>query len=366
MSAKAPLFDRSIFTGLAFVATMPFLCGAQAETAGNLQQAASDRQPALSFDSSWALTLDNDFLVPGPHDQDYTYGINLAYTGHRAERHLTWLHAIHEKLDSRPYIEPTIASAEAYRGAEYGLLGFTPEDGSIAEPNPQDRPYASLIYVASSFESYYPSRGESWRSTLTLGVLGLDLVGDIQRAVHEVLGQQKPQGWSNQISAGGEPTVRLSISRQKLLYNEGTGLEVKTTLLGSAGFITEASSSLSLRAGRIRSPWISFNPELASYGEHSNPADSTDTSEHYFWAGAAVKMRVYNAFLQGQFRESEVSYDYDELNHVILEAWMGYRFSLASGYSFGYFLRGHTSEIRSGNANRSVVWGGIIISKAVG
>jgi len=366
MAAKAPLFDRSNFTGLAFVPMMFFIFAAQAETAGKLYDATTARQPALSFDSTWALTLDNDFLVPGPHDQDYSYGINLAYTGHQAERHLHWLHNIHDKVDSRLYIEPTIASAETYRGVEYGLFGFTPEDTSIAEPNPLDRPYASLIYVTSSSESYYPLRGESWRSTLTLGVLGLDLVGDIQKAVHGVLGQQKPQGWRNQISAGGEPTARLGVSRQKLLYRKGTGLEVKTTLLGSAGFITEASYSLSLRAGRIRSPWISFNPELASYGEHSNPVDSIGTSEHYFWAGAAAKMRLYNAFLQGQFRESKVTYDYDELNHVILEAWMGYRFSLANGYSFSYFLRGHTSEIRVGDGNRSVVWGGIIISKSVG
>ncbi len=37
---------------------------------------------------SWALTLDNDMLVPGTRDQDYTYGLSMAATGTRAHIHI--------------------------------------------------------------------------------------------------------------------------------------------------------------------------------------------------------------------------------------------------------------------------------------
>ena len=42
--------------------------------------------------------------------------------------------------------------------------------------------------------------------------------------------------------------------------------EVKLTVGGSAGYLTEASAAVSMRWGRIRTPWWSFNPELGDYG----------------------------------------------------------------------------------------------------
>jgi hypothetical protein len=86
-------------------------------------------------------------------------------------------------------------------------------------------------------------------------------------------------------------------------------------------------------------------------------------SEHYFWTGISLKARAYNAFLQGQFKDSEVTYDSDELNHGIVEAWVGYTVALAEGYSFTYSIRGHTSELKQGVGDRNVLWGGLQITK---
>ena len=66
-----------------------------------------------------------------------------------------------------------------------------------------------------------------------------------------------------------------------------------------------------------------------------------------------------DVFLQGQFRNTLVSYDSDELNHSIVEAWVGYRVGLSSGYSITYSIRGHTSELKRGIGNRNVVWGSL-------
>jgi hypothetical protein len=148
-----------------------------------------------------------------------------------------------------------------------------------------------------------------------------------------------------------------------MMYKCDSGLEIKATTQGAVGYITEGSWSWSLRAGDIRTPWVSFNPELTSYGEKSIHSQVGRVSEHYFWTGFSLKARAYNSFLQGQLRDSAVTYNSDELNHGIVEAWVGYTIALKEGYSFSYLVRGHTSELKRGVGNRSVIWGGLQITK---
>jgi len=313
--------------------------------------------------ASWAISFDNDILVPGSRDQDYTYGINFTLAGNQAVNQ--WA-SLHKPLG---WIDNLIGlNSQKYQGIkaskiEYGLFGFTPEDITQSEPIQDDRPYASLVYVSSSREHYNRSSQVSWQSTLTLGILGLSIVGDIQGRVHSLYDGDIPMGWDNQISNGGEPTARYSVSRQSLLFKSGSGFELKSTYQGSVGYITEVSWSLSARAGKIHTPWVSFNPELASYAEKSTSGAARKVSEHYVWAGISLKARAYTVFLQGQFKDSSVTYGSDEINHGIVEAWLGYTVSLFDGYSFTYSLRGHTSELKQGSGNRNVVWGGIKLTK---
>ena len=314
--------------------------------------------------NSQSFGFDNDILVPGSRDQDYTYGLNWTVSGEGVTDHWASLHSQLGWIDDGIGIAQYDGGSIRSERIEYGLFGFTPEDITQSAPQPGDRPYAGLVYVSSTQERYQPAQEVSWQSTLTLGVLGLDVVGDLQQSVHALTGSDEPRGWENQISAGGEPTLRYSLARQQLLYQSGNGVEVKSTTLGSVGFITEASYSLSLRAGNIQTPWVSFNPELTSYGENAIPSDLGRVAESYFWTGIALKARVYNAFLQGQFRESPVTYDFDELNHGLVEAWVGYTVALGNGYSFTYSIRGHSSELREGVGDRNVVWGGVLITKS--
>lgn len=312
--------------------------------------------------SSWGLAFDNDILVPGKRDQDYTYGANVHVAGAKATEH--WL-SLHRPLNTlnkalnikRPNVTTTVHKIE------YGLFGFTPEDINQAQPTKDDRPYASLIYVSSSTETYDYARDVSWNSSLTIGLLGLNLVGKLQEHVHEATDGDKPQGWSHQISDGGEPTLRYTLARQSLLYQDTQGFEIKHSTQASLGYITEASWSISARYGDIHTSWASFNPELVNYGEQSAQTTKTKLSEHYFWAGLALKARAYNAFLQGQFRDSDVEYSHDEIHHGILEAWLGYTVAFENGIRLTYTLRGHTSELKDGIGDRHVVWGGINVAK---
>lgn len=314
--------------------------------------------------SSWAFAVDNDFLALTGKDQDYTYGFNFTYTGRAARDGWYSLDAPLAWLDSALGFEHLSPVGVSKHSIEVGMFGFTPNDIESAEPVFGDRPYASLVYWSNSRERLDIRQGVAWKSTLAVGVLGLDLVGDFQNESHALLTNSPVRGWSHQVSDGGEPTARYTIARQRHLTTVFNNLEIKSTVQGSLGYLTETSWSLSVRGGKYHTAWSSFNPELVSYGERSSYNDSgLSVDEHYFWGGVSVKARAYNAFLQGQFRSSTVTYDRDELRTLLVEAWLGYTVGFAEGYRISYVLRGHSSEIKEGAGDRSLFWGGLILSR---
>ena len=322
-------------------------------------------QPAKPI-SSWAFAFDNDVLVPGHRDQDYTYGLNFTQTGANAHTASIALNTPLIAIDDWIGFEHSSLSTQETFSREVGAFGFTPEDITVSDANPDDRPYASLVYLSSSREQVDLVDNIAWKSTLTVGVLGLNLVGELQNIAHQGTNGKTAQGWNNQISDGGELTGRYVIARQKYFDSFSENVEVKSTVQASVGYLTEASWALSMRTGRIHSPWSSFNPELASYGEKSSySSNAKSVSERYFWAGVAVKARAYNAFLQGQFRDSAVTYDHHQLNPLLIEAWAGYTFAFKQGYRISYVLRGHSSEIEEGAGDRNLLWGGIIIARSI-
>ena len=201
----------------------------------------------------------------------------------------------------------------------------------------------------------------AWSSSLTVGVLGLHVSESLHNAVHEAVGSEAPQGYDHQISAGGEPTARYTIARHNLVYADPTGrIDVKTTVAGSVGFLTETSAAVSLRVGRFDTPWWSFAPELTDYIAAPTPVESLGVQrEAYFFAGARVKARAYNALLQGQFRHSDVRYSYDEIEPIVAEAWIGVMTQLFPNTELSYALHYQTAELRDGKAARDAFWGGV-------
>jgi hypothetical protein len=314
--------------------------------------------------SSWALAIDNDYLALGGKDQDYTYGFNFTYTGRSAKDGWLSLDAPLGWLDSVLGFEHLSPVGVSKHSREAGLFGFTPSEIEVVQPQYGDRPYAGLVYLANSRERLDIRNRVAWKSTLTVGVLGLDLVGDVQNESHAILGSTPARGWDNQISDGGELTARYTVARQHHVATLFDNLEIKSTVQGSVGYLTEASWSLSVRGGDYHTAWSSFNPELVSYGEKSSYTNSgISVDEHYFWGGVSVKARAYNAFLQGQFRDSEVTFERSELRPVMLEAWLGYTVAFAEGYRISYVVRGHSSEIKQGPGDRNLLWGGLILAR---
>lgn len=312
--------------------------------------------------NSWALVVDNDLFVPGSRDQDYTFGVNFSQSHENLANARFTLNRPLVAIDGLLGLESTDTT---HYSRELGVYAFTPEDITLKEANPQDRPYASLVYFASSAERINSLNNSAIRTSFSLGLLGTEFPSQLQKEVHRYTQSTPAEGWHNQISKGGELTARYQIAYQQQLNTGSANIELKSTSQLSIGYLTEASWGLSFRKGLINSAWTSFNPELTSYGEKAAfDSNNKRAFEHYLWGGFAVKARAFNAFMEGQWRDSAVTYSRGQLNSLLVEGWLGYTLAFNNGYKISYVLRGHTSEVKEGTGDRDLLWGSLILAKA--
>jgi len=318
----------------------------------------------------WAFYFDNDLFASTGRDRDYTGGISLTLSGFQAVDYPVSVDPLLGTVNSWLNIDHN-SDARLY-SFEFGLTAFTPENIQATAPVFDDRPYASLVYISNTRQDINYQKRTSLISSLTIGALGLNVAGEFQNLIHKIVDSDEAQGWDNQISDGGEFTFRYSLSKQRVRWfdysTNNFNYEIKTARTVNAGYLTDLTWSISGRFGKIRTPWSSFNPQNAAYAEKGLPLaelNEQPKNEFYFWTGMSIHLRAYNALLQGQFRDSVVTYDRDELNHVVGEIWMGVTTELDSGLRLSYFLRGQTSEIKSGPGSRRPVWGGIIVSRSI-
>jgi hypothetical protein len=350
---------RALITVLAVAVALTVATGAGAEP--------SQVEP---YDSGWAFSVDNDVLAPTRSDRDYTGGISLTLAGRRVRDAWWSTDGLRAATDRLLGLDSLYAERKRSRhSVEVGVTVFTPGNLTDAAAQVGDRPYSSLLYLANTGLSVMPDREVAYVSTFTLGVLGAPIVGNAQTALHKAMGSQRPVGWEHQISNGGEPTLRYSFARVERALGgrlAGTEGELTTTWYASAGYLTEVTYSLAARLGQFHTPWWSYNPQISAYAEKSVPvvASLDARPERYFWGGITLHARAYNAFLQGQFRHSDVTFSASELVPLLVEGWLGYTWAGAGGWRLSYVLRAQSAEVREGPANRTQTWGGIVISYA--
>jgi Outer membrane protein LpxR len=318
------------------------------------------------------LVLDEHLLTDASRDQDYNGGGEVTLSGqrggilgHMLDRGLGFADRVSCETGVSGLGGPP---AHAFAA---GLLVFTPRDLAARGVVRGDRPYASLFFISAGRRYVSPDSAIAYDTSLTVGVLGLAAAADVQRVLHDVTGSVQPKGWSHQISDGGEPTARYSLARQALLGTFGRGPwrgDLKWTGAVSLGTVTEASVALNARWGRLESPWWAFTPEQDMYVQETQPVPpplpERSAPEVFAFAGMRLKARAYNAFLQGQFRHSALTYGEGELNPLLGEAWAGVEVRTASGWAIQYLARWQSAELRSGIGARSFLWGSVEIAKS--
>ena len=317
----------------------------------------------------WSVHFDDDLFSFANRDRDYTGGVTFGLTGDRAHDHPLSLAGVLEGVDRATRFAAWRGDA-ALEGEslEIGLLLFTPQDLAAAEPLHDDRPYASLLYTASSEVALDEQRGAAFQSSLSIGVLGLPIAEALQHSVHELLGNTEPRGYSHQISAGGEPTFMYSVSRYRRLRQgsyRGHPYSLRVGAGASVGYLTEANVEI---VARSDTPWWSSSTVSGDYAGHPaiggpSPAP-VGRLRFQLEAGAKLHVRVYNAFLEGQFGHSDVVYSAHELQPLLVDLWIGATTVFPRGFSVSYTIRHQTEEIARGRGARSFAWGSIGISRS--
>jgi Uncharacterized protein conserved in bacteria (DUF2219) len=319
------------------------------------------------------IVFDEHVLTDGSRDEDYDGGGEVTFSGQRGG-------FLGRALDrALGFIDGATCPRRRFDGEDWevghafaaGLLIFTPQDLAGRDIVRGDRPYASLFFASVGRRYTSPEADVAYDSTFTIGILGLPAAEAVQSVLHRLTDSAHPEGWSHQVSAGGEPTARYNFARQALLADFGQGAwhgDTKWTAAASAGTVTEGSIAFNARWGRLESPWSSFTPEQNMYVQETQPeapplpADAP--AEVFAFAGVRAKLRVYDAFLQGQFRHSDLTYDEGSLNQVLGEAWAGIEVRTSSGWSVQYLARWESPEMRSGIGSRSFLWGSIEVARS--
>ena len=256
---------------------------------------------------------------------------------------------------------------------QFGLIVFSPDNIAADGPISDDRPFASLAFLENSQFYVDESANRAYQTTHTLGILGSGLGEALQNTIHRLGGNDTANGYDYAISHGGEPTARYAVSQQSLLMSgvngEGTAFELKYSLQGNIGYITEGSVSIAARWGRIASPWWGFAPSRSNYLPQLIPLSRHDfrpseTRELYFWSAFTLHTRAYNAFLQGQFRDSVVTFPGSALNHVIGDLSIGLTARLGNSVNVSYAFHYQTNEIKHGIGARDIRWGSLAISRS--
>jgi hypothetical protein len=295
------------------------------------------------------LHIDNDLFAVRNLDRDYTGGVALTLSGTAARDGFLSLDPVLTRIDELFEGSP---AASVRHARQIGLIAFTPADIVTTEAQQADRPYASLLFASNGRVRIDADDRAAWSSSLTVGVLGLQLSKSATDVIHSAVGSEAPKGYDHQISNGGEPTARYMLARHNLVYADPTGrIDVKTTIEGSVGYLTQTSAAVSVRIGRFDTPWWSFTPELDDYIAAPTPTESLGQQREVYFA--------YNAFLQGQFRDSDVRYSYDELEPIVVQAWIGVMTQLFPNTELSYALHYQTAELSEGDAAREVFWGGV-------
>jgi hypothetical protein len=285
------------------------------------------------------VLVDQDVLWEPAFDQDYTMGLEFVAQGCfvRNARLSAPLEGLDRLLGLGRAHERLRREDESYtaHSVSFGNVAFTPSKAQLGEtqPIPDDRPYANLLYVKVRRTS--ARGGRALVTDLTLGLLGLRVGEWVQTKIHE--GRDViPGGWPNQISDGGELTLKYRVSpRWRLAHafpadaRRGPwGFDLAASVEANAGYYTNVAWGVSARAGLIRSPWWAFERNAiadvrVSRADTRRRARDPFVREAYVWASGGTTVWLYNGLLEGQFRDSAVTLGFDEKSAAPLRRLTG-------------------------------------------
>ena len=274
--------------------------------------------PIAAAAQNWTVTLIND------NDAYFNIG----------DRHYT--NGLYASLTTPP--RPGGKDFNRRYSVFLGQSIFTPEDLSLADPDPDDWPYAGWLY--GGVKMYNENAAMLDRVELKLGIVGPSSGADaIQRWWHSlhVFGGIPPVGWSHQLE--DEPGIVMSAQRiWRVTLAEGLidGELLPEANLSVGNVFTYAGVGASLRAGRnLRADWGPPAIEPALQGSDFVDRDAADSFAWYVFAAIEGRAIARNIFLDGNtFRDSaSVSREVFVADYKIGATVIGGPFALRISYT---------------------------------
>ena len=224
----------------------------------------------------FSFYFENDFF--GGTDRYYTNGVKLSWISPdlsdyaESDKLPDWSLAYIRRMPfiNEPGFERNIALS-------IGQNMYTPRDISREDLIEDDRPYAGWAYFGIAFHSKNEHRLDSME--IQLGMVGpASFAEQTQKLVHELLSNQRPNGWDNQLK--NEPGLVIACERKWRLLQAGTvgglAFDAIPHLGGTLGNVyTYANTGMEARLGWNIPP--DFGTSLIRPAGDSNaPANARD------------------------------------------------------------------------------------------
>ncbi|MBB36224.1 MAG: hypothetical protein CME88_16230 [Hirschia sp.] len=278
---------------------MLILCGGAYGVQAHAQQPDEDNHQLTDEKGTWSLVVENDYF--GDSDDNYTNGLRLS-----------WMSGSKPMDPVSRFATNLMRGDDAVvvrRGLAIGQSVFTPNDLQTTEYLPDQRPYAAWLY--GEFTNVVERSNTIDQLTIQLGVVGPSAGGEwAQEEIHNLIEDEAPQGWDNQIK--DEVGVVISYDKKmRALAKLGEtdfGIDITPNLGVTLGNIyTNARAGLTVRIGQdLKNDYgpPRVRPSLAGSGYFA----PDDGFSWYIFGGVEGRAVAHDIFLEGSlFRTDDPS-----------------------------------------------------------
>ena len=214
------------------------------------------------------------------------------------------------------------------------------------------RPFGEGIISERSFDE------------VVLGFLGSGVPAALQTWIHENNSSVVPQGWDNEISAGGEPTILLRAQYERRLtacWSGGCGhpelygrrfFEATMFGEGMVGYYGNVAGGLRARIGWFQSEFWDFDgAPLGSVAQAAGVPEKEgfrNRFEIFAFGGVQGRLVAWNALLQGQFKSNPYEIAASDVKRALGEFQVGLVTSIPLGQTWrvglGWLYAGRSAE----------------------
>ena len=182
-----------------FILIVPILVSAQRR----------DQNLPFEQNSYFGIQFDDDFLFIGNRDEQYTGGLEFEF-----------IHALSKSSEKRGIMNP-FRNGSRYFTSAVGSYLHTPYNVSDSLIILNDRPFSSYMYIELGYLAHSKDQRQRFSADLYLGMMGAELPGKIQEAVHTIGDSPPANGWKNRIAQEKVFIPNLKLNYQNTLLNVG-------------------------------------------------------------------------------------------------------------------------------------------------